>query len=124
MLHGRWRQIAGLAICVIAIAALANLGARQARSLYSWPNSAGFVAALKPLISEVNSPVLVQSSTVPEYYLGDSPPWWHWSNTASITLPDGHSLSPGVGVSMADNYAKLIVHGYFGLIALRHNPVI
>jgi hypothetical protein len=69
--------------------------------------------------------VLVQSSSIPEYYLADSPPWWHWSSTASITLPNGRSLSPGIGkIPDVASYAQLIGQGYFSLIALRHDPKI
>jgi hypothetical protein len=121
----RYRQQVVTSLCAVTFIALAGMGFQQAKQLYDWPNSATFIDTLRPIIETVSGPVLVQSSSIPEYYLADSPPWWHWSSTASITLPNGHSLSPGVGrTPKVVSYARLINEGYFSLIALRHDPKI
>jgi Dolichyl-phosphate-mannose-protein mannosyltransferase len=118
-------QMAATALCATALIATGAMGFGQARLIYSWPNSAALINALRPYATTVTGPLLVQSPSIPEYYLGQAIPWWHWSSTSSITLPDGHALSPGVGrIPKPAAYAPLIQEGYFSLIALRHNSLI
>ncbi len=118
-------QLAAVAVCAGLLVVPGVVGFGQARVLYAWPNAARFVGALKPLMAGIRGPVLIESPAVPEYYFGTSPPWWHWSSTFSIELPDGRSLSPGVGRNpWFGEYAPLIKRGYFALIALRHNRVL
>ena len=123
-----WRrrsQLAAVAVCAGLLVAPAMLGFGQARVLYAWPNAARFIGALKPLMAGIRGPVLIESPAIPEYYFGSGPPWWHWSSTFSIELPDGRSLSPGVGRNpWFGEYAPLIKRGYFALIALRHNKIL
>jgi hypothetical protein len=111
--------------CVLALAFPLSLGASQSWAFStSWPNSAGFIAILSPLVGHGHGRLLVEDPTVAEYYLPAGSQWQRWSSTRNIVLPSGASTggpsqSAGVvGAGDAGTFAMYIREGYFSLIAL------
>ena len=111
--------------CVLALAFPLSLGATQSRAFAtSWPNSAGFIAILGPLVDHNHGRLLVEDPTVAEYYLPSGSQWQRWSSTRNIVLPSGASTGgPShkagvVGAGDAGTFAMYIREGYFSLIAL------
>jgi len=118
-----WTLVRAEVCAAIAIALLpvAAVGTGQARQLFGWPNATAFIRALRPLAERSTAPMLIETSSVAEYYL-PSLTWQRWSNTFSITTPSGRSVGystrsitafgqPGI-------YRRYIARRYFGLIAL------
>jgi Dolichyl-phosphate-mannose-protein mannosyltransferase len=110
---------------VVALAFPISLGATQSLRLSTdWPESASFVAILRPLVERSAAPVLVEDPSIAEYYLGVRSQWTRWSSTRNIVLPSG--LSTGgpskatgvIGPGNAGTFGAKIASGYFGLIAL------
>ncbi len=109
---------AGGAVLLVPVAAV---GAAQASQLFGWPNATSFVQTLRPLAKHDPGPMLVETSSVPEFYLSGIP-WQRWSNTYSITTPSGHSVGYSTR-SITDFgqpavYRGYIKRGYFALVAL------
>jgi hypothetical protein len=114
-------RTAGCVACAAALVIPANIGWGQAQALYDWPNTARFVAALRPLVRHDPGPLLVETPSPARYYLEASVPWQDWSSTWSITLPDGKSTGelPGLGAAgEAGVYKRFLQRGYFALVAL------
>ena len=118
----RWRAARlGFAFaCGAALAVPAVAGWHAAQALFgSWANSASFVTAFRPVADGTSGPLLVETPTVAEYYLGAGQQWRRWSSTFAMTLPDGRAEVPGVGrTPSAAAYGPLIARGYFEVIAL------
>ncbi len=111
--------------CVIALAFPLSVGASQSWAFStSWPNSAGFVAILGPLVDHSHGRLLVEDPTVAEYYLPAGSQWQRWSSTRNIVLPSGASTGGPtqqagvVGPGDAGTFAMYVHEGYFSLIAL------
>jgi 4-amino-4-deoxy-L-arabinose transferase-like glycosyltransferase len=111
--------------CVLALVFPISLGASQSWTFStSWPNSAGFIAILGPLVDQSHGHLLVEDPTVAEYYLPAGSQWQRWSSTRNIILPSGASTGgPSqqagvVGAGDAGTFAMYIRAGYFSLIAL------
>jgi Dolichyl-phosphate-mannose-protein mannosyltransferase len=111
--------------CVLALVFPISLGASQSWTFStSWPNSAGFIAILGPLVDHSHGRLLVEDPTVAEYYLPAGSQWQRWSSTRNIVLPSGASTGgPSqqagvVGAGDAGTFAMYIREGYFSLIAL------
>jgi 4-amino-4-deoxy-L-arabinose transferase-like glycosyltransferase len=109
----------------VALAFPVSLGISQSRQFSTdWPQSASFIAILRPLVQASNGPVLVEDPSIAEYYLGVRSQWTRWSSTRNIVLPSG--LSSGgpskaagiVGAGNAGTFGAKIASGYFALIAL------
>jgi 4-amino-4-deoxy-L-arabinose transferase-like glycosyltransferase len=121
---GRTRTIT-CGCCVIALVLPVALGASQARVFATdWPNSASFIAILRPLVDHGNGRLLVEDPSLPEYYLPSGSQWERWSSTRNIVLPSGGSTggpAKNAGVVGAGNegvFAVFIEEGYFSLVAL------
>jgi hypothetical protein len=109
---------AGGAVLLVPVA---SVGAAQASQFFDWPNAAPFVRILRPLAEHDPGPMLVETSSVAEFYLSDIP-WQRWSNTYSITTPSGQSVGYSTR-SITDFgqpavYRRYIERGYFALVAL------
>ena len=72
-------------------------GAAQGLSLVQqWPNSTRFYQAFGRLAAAHPGRFLVETPSIPEYYLPLGAHWQLWSNTRSVVLPSGHSISAAV----------------------------
>jgi Dolichyl-phosphate-mannose-protein mannosyltransferase len=115
------------AACIVALVFPVALGARQSWEFSTdWPNSAGFVAVLRPLADNSKGRLLVEDPTIAEYYLRSGSQWWRWSSTRNIFLPSGASTGgPSsragvVGGGNAGVFAEFIQRGYFSYVALNY----
>lgn len=122
----RWSVVrAELSIAMaLAIVPVAAAGAVQARQFFGWPNATAFIRALQPLAEHTRGPMLIETSSVAEYYLPGLR-WQRWSNTFSITTPPGRSVGYSTR-SITDpgqpaTYRKYVSAGYFALIALNYS---
>jgi len=122
----RWSLVrAELSVAMtLAIVPVAAAGAVQARQFFGWPNASAFIRALKPLAEHSSGPMLIETSSVAEYYL-PSLNWQRWSNTFSITTPSGQSVGYSTR-SITDpgqpaTYRKYVSADYFSLIALNYS---
>jgi hypothetical protein len=121
----RWRLVrAELSLALaLAIVPVAAAGAAQARQFFGWPNATAFVRALRPLAQRATGPMLIETSSVAEYYLPGLR-WQRWSNTFSITTRSGTSVGYSTR-SITDpgqpaTYRKYVSADYFALIALNY----
>jgi len=116
-------RAAALGACAVALGAAAMTGLTQARALFAWPNTSKFVAALRPLVDNSTGHLLVETPSIPEYYLPAGTQWKRWSSTWNIVLGSGRSTgSQGVGRSgNSAVFAHYIGIHYFSLIALNFN---
>jgi hypothetical protein len=96
-----------------AIVPVAAVGTGQARSMTVWPGAARLVASLAPR-TDHGGRFLAETDSVPEYYLPRTS-WRQWSNTASITQPDGRSQDD---THAPARYARAIRRHYFSLVIL------
>jgi 4-amino-4-deoxy-L-arabinose transferase-like glycosyltransferase len=110
------------AACVACGAALivpALAGAAQAKVIYAWPDSAAFIAAFRPLVASTSGPILDETPYIAESSLAAGATWERWSNTRSIRLPSGKTISVPVNASGDPGvYQDFIRSHYFTLIAL------
>lgn len=96
----------------------ARMAVAQAASLTKWPDAAGLVTALAPIVAP-GGRLLVEEPAIAEYYLPAGRQWRRWSNTRSIVRPGGRGLTAPAGVAgAAALYARYIAHGYFSVVAL------
>jgi hypothetical protein len=121
---GRTRTITTSAL-IVALVFPVSLGASQSRQFSTdWPDSASFIAIIRPLVERGTGPILVEDPSIAEYYLHVQNQWTRWSSTRNIVLPSGASTggpssSAGiVGPGNAGTYGSKIASGYFALIAL------
>jgi hypothetical protein len=112
------RGMASMA-CGLALIFPAQIGARQSESLFSWPNAAEFIAAIRPIVTGTRGPVLIESPSLAEFYLHMGSSWQRFSNTTSIITPSGRSINAPVGGQGAPGiYLRFIRQRYFSIIAL------
>jgi hypothetical protein len=115
---------ASVRACVTCAAAAALsvpviLGAGQARALYAWPNATRFIAVFRPIAEHTTGRILIETPSIAEYYLSTGSDWRRWSNTRSIVLPTGHSISVHVGEQGNPAvYRRYLARGYFSIVAL------
>jgi 4-amino-4-deoxy-L-arabinose transferase-like glycosyltransferase len=108
--------------CVLVLAFPAFFGFIQSWSFATaWPNSASFVAILRPLAAHGN--LLVETPGPARYYLPSGRQWQRWSSTRNIVLPNGASTGgpARAGVVAGGNpalFARYISQGYFSIVAL------
>lgn len=119
-------RVMAMAAAGAAIATVAIAGFAQAQTLFtSWPNAAGFVSALRPIVAKTKGPLLVETSPLAAYYLPSGSQWKRWSDTYHIQLTSGATTgSSPDNVNSAGNlaaYAEFISRGYFAIIALNSN---
>jgi 4-amino-4-deoxy-L-arabinose transferase-like glycosyltransferase/putative flippase GtrA len=115
-----------ITVALGGVTVMAVMGFTQARTLFGqWPNTASYVATLKPLIARTHGPMLIESAQELEYYLPAGHDWQRWSNTYSINLPSGVPVGYAPGkANTAGNlsvYEALIKRGYFSLIVIDFN---
>jgi Dolichyl-phosphate-mannose-protein mannosyltransferase len=122
----RWRLVrAELSLALgLAIVPVAAAGAAQARQFFGWPNATVFIRALRPLAERTTGPMLIETSSVAEYYLPGLR-WQRWSNTFSITTRSGSSVGYSTR-SITDpgqpaTYRRYVGADYFALIALNYS---
>ena len=117
--RGRWPQAVVTLACAAALIPIAARGSAQSMSLVEWPNAAAFDTIFGRLATSHPGRFLVETPSIPEYYLPSGSDWRLWSNTRSIVLPDGHSISVAVGASGNPLvYRRFILRNYFSLVAL------
>jgi len=112
----RFGAVAG---CVAGLFAASQTGALQARDmLYGyWPNEPDLVAALKPLTAAGGN-YLSEGQYIPVYYLPKTS-WQDWSNTRSVRMPNGDTISvPVGGTGNPALYKALITAHYFTVVLL------
>jgi 4-amino-4-deoxy-L-arabinose transferase-like glycosyltransferase len=80
-----------------------------------WPNSAAFVAKLRPAIAAHPGPDLLENESVPAYYLGAKLPWQTLDDTSFFKFIDPDT---GATVTGTAAYASAIKQGYFAVVAL------
>jgi 4-amino-4-deoxy-L-arabinose transferase-like glycosyltransferase len=121
---GRMRALVSGA-CVLALAFPLSLGITQSREFStSWPNSATFIAILRPLTAHTSGRLLVEDPAPARYYLPAGNQWKRWSSTRNIVLPSGASTGgPQEAANVAGGgnpatFARFIDRGYFSLVAL------
>jgi 4-amino-4-deoxy-L-arabinose transferase-like glycosyltransferase len=117
----RWWRLAGTGLCLLALTLPARAGLAQSiQESRDWPNAARFTASLSRLIGHRPGRVLVETPSIPEYYLhARGAQWKRWSSTRSIFLPSGHSISGVVGqAGHPAVYAAFVRRDYFRWIAL------
>ena len=108
--------------CVLVLAFPAFFGFIQSWSFATaWPNSASFVAILRPLAAHGN--LLVETPGPARYYLPSGRQWQRWSSTRNIVLPNGASTGgpARAGVVAGGDpavFARYISQGYFSIVAL------
>ena len=117
-----WRAAAAGG-CAAALLIPAAIGLTQARVLFDWPNTSHFINVLRPIVDDSSGPLLVETPSVPEYYLPAGAQWRRWSSTWNIRKPNGNSVgSRGVGRPgswpVFQYYLRM---RYFSVIALNFN---
>jgi 4-amino-4-deoxy-L-arabinose transferase-like glycosyltransferase len=117
----RPRIIRATAVCGCVALGFASgaVGVLQARKmLYGYsPNEARLIAALQPLTSH-GGRFLAEGQSIPEYYLHGTS-WQEWSNTRSVILPSGRTVSvPVGGEGNPAVYSRLITSHYFSVVLL------
>lgn len=112
-LRPRYAKLMATICLSAAMVPVAIAGASQAQAMDNWPGAAHLVAFLKPVTSD-GGRFLAETDDVPEYYLPQTS-WRQWSNTFSITRPDGRQQSVD---GRSAPYALAIRHHYFSLIVL------
>ncbi len=114
-----WKYVAvtmTTVVCLVVMAPLLVVGTRQADHLDDeWPNSTAFISALRPLVTNLNRPILVDDSTIGAYYLQRELPLPFWYNTFyfSYVLP-----RTKVRVDGAAAYRAAIRDDWFSVVAL------
>jgi hypothetical protein len=109
-----WYAKAGAALgLAVALALVASVGVTQAQAMINWPGAARLVTFLAPRVSH-GGRFLAETDDIPEYYLPQTS-WRQWSNTFSITLPDGRVENSD---GSAAPYLRAIRHHYFKLVIL------
>lgn len=110
------------AVCASFLFFPARTGLMQARAIFaSWPNSSAMVAALREVLPHTAGPILFDDNrAIPQYYLSAvGAQWYRWSDDSSLRLPDGQSISVGVGRNPSPIlYADRVRSGYFSVIVL------
>lgn len=112
----------GFAVALMPISAV---GASQARGFFAWPNATAFIRVFTPLAEHTSGPMLVETSSVAEYYMPANVNWERWSSTFSITTPNGQSVGYSLhGVTDLGDpsvYRHYIIDNYFDLVALNYS---
>ena len=116
----RWLRAAAMVVIGAALVVPAQRGAAQGLSLVrQWPNATRFYHAFGRLAAVHPGRFLVETPSIPEYYLPLGAHWQLWSNTRSVVLPSGHSISAAVNKPGNPSvYARFIGRDYFSLVAL------
>jgi Dolichyl-phosphate-mannose-protein mannosyltransferase len=106
----------GLAAAIVPVA---WVGVGQAQAMENWPGATGLISHLRPLTSH-GGRFLAETDDVPEYYLPRTT-WRQWSNTFSITQPDGKVKNADGNPAV---YAAAISQHYFSLVILSFSETV
>jgi hypothetical protein len=111
----RWARAKAVVTACLGAALLpvASVGASQAAAMENWPGAGPLVSFLQPR-TDHGGHFLAETDDVPEYYLPQTT-WRQWSNTFSITLPNGKVRNAGGNPAI---YAQAISRHYFSLVIL------
>ncbi len=112
-------QLGACVVCAVALCIPAKLQLTQVRAIFTWPNSAQFIHTFRPIVSATRGRLLVETPYVSESVLSTGQQWERWSNTRSILLPSGRTISVPVATEGNPNvYTRFIRAHYFAVIAL------
>lgn len=116
-------RILATGLAAVALVFPGRIALSQGRALFaSWPNSANFVAYLRPLLEESSGHLLVETPSIAEYYIPQvGSQWTRWSSTSSIRLNDDQSVTFGsnvLGVGNPETYISYIKKQFFTVIVL------
>ena len=116
----RWLRAVITMVAAAVLVVPAQRGAAQGLSLVQqWPNATRFYQTFGRLAAAHPGRFLVETPSIPEYYLPLGAHWRLWSNTRSVVLPSGHSISAEVNEpGNPAVYARFIRRNYFSLVAL------
>lgn len=118
-LRPRWLSLSATGMCAVALVLPVWQGAELSTAFFKWPTATKFDAVFGRVARAHPGRFLVESPSIPEYYLPIGKRWQLWSNTRSIMLPTGHSISAQVGGEGDPRvYARFIRRDYFSLVAL------
>ena len=125
MLRGRPAMAVARTAVAVALVPVAVAGAVQATSFFSWPDASRFIRILRPLAARHPGAMLIETSSLAQYYLPSSIHWQQWSNTFSITTPAGRSIGfTEKGITDTGDiktYQDYIKHNYFQVVALNYS---
>jgi glycosyltransferase involved in cell wall biosynthesis len=119
----RYAAVATTALLYLAVVSLLLVvGTRQALQLDNeWPNSNSLIKALRPLVTNLNRPVLMDQAPVGTYYLENELALPYWDSTwfFAYTPPgtNDHLVGPRA-------YRAAVLNGYFAVIALDYGEQI
>jgi 4-amino-4-deoxy-L-arabinose transferase-like glycosyltransferase len=105
-----------VSVAAVVLAAVPGIGLATAHFTGGWPNSATYVADLRPWITADRGEMLFDDVNIVEYYLPGSVQWKHVINNVYFAYKD-----PVTGkriLNTAAAYRDAIKHHYFGLIGL------
>ncbi len=108
----RYAQAGAVVALSAAFIPLMSHDLGQARQMIDWPPATGLIRVLRPLTAH-GGHFLAETDDVPEYYLPDTT-WRQWSNTFSITRPDGrvqdlNGNPAAYGQAIRDHYFSVVV---------------
>ncbi|HEX9065353.1 MAG TPA: glycosyltransferase family 39 protein [Streptosporangiaceae bacterium] len=111
----RLAKVAVAAVVGLALVPVAANGLIQARALANWPGAGSLIRFLRPLTSH-GGHFLAESEAVPAFYLPDTS-WQQWSNTFSLTKPDGdavlvHGASAPFAHAIRQHYFSVVVMSF------------
>lgn len=111
-----WKILWRLPLVIPLLVPMAVVGMHQARSTFlSWFNTKQLVAAIRPLVLRSTQPVLVDTSVIPAYYLGDKVRATRWISTYYFQFRPypGAKLLSGIPA-----YTAAIRESVFSVVAL------
>jgi hypothetical protein len=112
------------ALSAVALFFPARIGLEQAQDIFrGWPNSSVIVSSLGQVLQNTAGPILFDDNrAVPQYYIPTAgAQWYRWSNDSSLRLPDGKSISVGVGHDPSPSlYVARVNTGYFSVVVLNY----
>jgi 4-amino-4-deoxy-L-arabinose transferase-like glycosyltransferase len=115
------RRLRGLVVGICLM--LAFYAGHAVGPMYGWPNSAGLIATLRPVVREGHQQrYMSEENEIPRYYLKDSTEPYEWLTTYyfQYTLKNGQTVSgaPAFKAAIADRYYTLVILDYGPTAAL------
>jgi glycosyltransferase involved in cell wall biosynthesis len=114
-----WRITAITLACLVFVVASVPLliaGTRQADRLDDeWANSTVLISTLRPLVTNLNRPILMDDSSIGTYYLENKLPLPYWYNTFYFSYVVPGTKTRIVGPAA---YRAAVDAGWFSVIAL------
>ncbi len=114
-----WRRLRTAAVYVVGVVLLVPLfviGFRQAVGAYGeWANTTDLIAGLRPLVTRLDQPVLMDDAPIGQYYLQSTLPFPDWYGTYYFTFRPPGSSTTLTGIPA---YVNAVHRGWFKVIAL------